>query len=253
MTFCAPTLIIVAHGAQGAAVTPGGLLKSRLQQRLPHFDIGLGYMRVAPNITTILNKVQATSPEDILLFPLFFAQSRLVAEELPDQVRHVITSPICVLPTAGDLPGLPRMLASRISARLGPPGCNTEQTAVFLISHGRKTDTVPASNLVEIRNAVATITGIDEIYNVQLEGAEPLIKWRDMTHLHKALFIPLMAGDGEHCLHDIPEAVKPRMGEQVDILAPVGTWWELSNLLAEYVNRNWSSCRCAPGISRNVK
>jgi sirohydrochlorin ferrochelatase len=208
-------------------------------------------LRVAPNITTLLDRVQAQSPEDILLFPLFFGQSTLVSKELPDQVRRVIKSPICILPAAGDLPGLARMLASRITARLASNGCHIAKTAVFLISHGRKSDIVPASNLIEIRKAIAEITGTDEIHNVQLEGAAALTKWRDMTRLRKALFIPLMAGDGEHCLHDVPEAVKPRIGEHIDILAPVGTWWELSSLLAEYVNFNWLSCRCAYGSSRS--
>ncbi|RCK37589.1 hypothetical protein TH19_10080 [Thalassospira profundimaris] len=251
MAFCAPTLIIVAHGAQNTCSAPGGLLKVLLHQRLPHFDVGLGFLRGKPNISAVLADVQAKSPEDILLFPLFFGQSPLVTKELPEKVRRVISSPVRVLPAAGDLPGLPRMLASRISARLGSDGYNRERTAIFLISHGRKTDKEPASNLTGIRKAVAHITDFDEIYNVQLEGAVSLKNWRTMTHLRKALFIPLMAGDGDHCLHDIPDAVNARSDEHVDILAPVGTWWELSNLLADYVNRNWLSCRCVTGKSKS--
>lgn len=239
MVFRAPALIIVAHGSKGTGATPGGLLKVQLQQCLPHFDVGLGFLRVKPKVVTLLDRVQAGSPEDILLFPLFFAQSMIVTKELPALIRQTARSQIQLLPPAGCLPGFSRMLASRIQTRLASNDCSTGKTAVFLISHGRKNEVEPASNLRQIRHAVAGLTGMDDIYNVQLEGPAPLLKWRDMTSLRKALFIPLMVGDGDHCLHDIPAAVNAAGNEHIDILAPVGTWWELSHLLADYINRNW--------------
>lgn len=254
MVFRAPALIIVAHGSKGTGATPGGLLKVQLQQRLPHFDVGLGFLRVKPKVAPLLDRAQARSPEDILLFPLFFAQSMIVTKELPALIRQTAGRPVRLLPPAGCLPGFSRMLASRIRARLASNDCGIGKTAVFLISHGRKNEVLPASNLREMRHAVANMIGIDDVHNVQLEGPAPLQNWRDMTRQRKALFIPLMVGDGDHCLRDIPDAVNAGINEHIDILAPVGTWWELSHLLADYINRNWRNGgfepRCSAAIDR---
>ncbi|RCK45673.1 sirohydrochlorin chelatase [Thalassospira profundimaris] len=234
-----PVLIIVAHGTQRSGALPGEVFQGRLQQLLPHFEVRLAFLHSSPDIQTVLEDVLKNQPADILLFPLLFSQSIDTVNLLSPTTENIEGSRAQILPAAGCLPGFGRMLTHRVVDSTLPLNGKVRNPAVFLVSHGRKSDRRPARNFLEIRNAVARSLGHNEVYNVQLEGCFPLDQWRERTQNRKAVFIPLMAGDGFHCRVDIPAAVDMRPDENLRILSPVGTWWELSVLLAEYVNLRW--------------
>jgi sirohydrochlorin ferrochelatase len=127
-------------------------------------------------------------------------------------------------------------LAARIAQRLKAGGNQKDKTAIFLVAHGHKQDICPSPEMQQLRTILSHHLDHDEIYNVQIDGQPSLVNWRNMIRCRNALFVPLMTGDGVHCRIDIPASVNSRSDEKVGMLASVGTWWELSSLLADHVN-----------------
>ncbi len=255
MSFRYPVLLVAAHGTQHPGSVPGGMFCAQLQRLLPGFDIRLAFLRNAPTVGNVLQSVSQEPGLDVLLFPLFFARSSIVSDELPALTSRAGLEPHRLLPSASYLPGFVNMLANRVITRLASGGNSRgdgEKTAVFLVSHGQKRETCSSPEMCELRNSVAQVLTHHEIHNVQLDGQPSLADWRDLTNCRKALFVPLFAGDGLHCRQDIPDGIDVRPGEIANILAPVGTWQELSSLLVDHLHRCHAHSVAEGGLPRSV-
>ena len=236
MSVCDPVLMIVAHGPRRTGAVPGGMFSAHLQRQLPHFDIRLSFLRSTPSAGNVLKVMTRNSASDVLVFPLFFTPGAGLVAELSALVADARLEAEAPLPFAGHLSGYDRMLAARIAQRLKAGGNQKDKKAIFLVAHGQKQDICPSPEMQQLRAILSHHLDHDEIYNVQIDGQPSLANWRNMTRCRNALFVPLMTGDGAHCRIDIPASVNSRSDEKVGMLAPVGTWWELSSLLADHVN-----------------
>lgn len=237
MSFSGPVLVVVAHGTHRSGAVPGALVREKLQQLLPSFDVRLAFLHSNPGLQSVLPGCQTVVHQDIFLFPLFFSENAITVDELLAATRGWDVKRIQVLPAAGCLHGVAEMVANRAKAHIDSEANPGDRSAIFLVSHGRKNDAVPVRNLIGVKNAVAETLGHDDVYNVQLDGRPSLGRWREMTGLRKAMFIPLMAGEGNHCQVDIPTIVDAHPDERIKYLPPVGTWRELPELLVDYIYR----------------
>lgn len=236
MSVCDPVLMVVAHGTRHSGAVPGGMFCAQLQHRLPHFDIRLSFLRSTPSAENVLKAMTQNSTFDVLVFPLFFVPGAGLMDELSTLVIDARLEVEALLPFAGHLPGYDRLLAARIATRLRAGGNQKDKTAIFLVAHGQKQNICPSPEMQQLRAKLSNHLDHDEIHNVQIDGQPSLANWRNMTRCRNAIFVPLMTGDGPHCRIDIPASVNSQPDEKVGLLAPVGTWWELSSLLADHVN-----------------
>lgn len=226
-----PTLMMVSHGNSGNGGDPAGDLAKSVA---PDWDgpVRHAYMRSQPALPDQLEKLKRSGEAArLIIFPLFFSEGYLVFEELPRDLHLAGLNDAVILPPALNLPGFAELVAGRAKSAIAKRGWLAEDTSVFLVPHGLKTLRRALPETVRFADQVGRICSGAEICIGNIEGHPSLADWRSIGSRRNALVIPMLAGGGTHACEDLPEMIDARSGEEIEILAPIGQWSELPDLV----------------------
>lgn len=233
-----PTLMMVSHGNSGDGGDPAGDLARSIA---PLWDgpMAHGYMRSQPALSDQLAALkQDGNAERLIIFPLFFSEGYLVFEELPRDLHRAGLNDTVILPPAINLPGFTDMVARHVKRAVSKRGWVMEETSVFLVPHGLKTLSEALPETVRLADQLGRICVGAEVCIGNIEGNPSLSDWREIGSRKKALVVPMLAGGGMHAREDLPEMIDLRAGEEVEILAPIGQWADLPELVLAEAERH---------------
>jgi len=230
-SFGMPTLMMVSHGNSGNGGDPAAALADAVRDHWAG-PVRHGYMRSTPSVPDQLAKLKRDhEADDLIVFPLFFSEGYLVFEELPRNLRDAGLDRAVILPPAINLPGFTAMVARHVQAAMSRRGWDGSETSVFLVPHGLKTLTEPLPETVRFAKELGSACAGSEICIGNIEGDPSLRDWRTIGSRKHALIVPMLAGGGMHACTDLPEMIAAQPGETIEMLAPIGEWAELPDLI----------------------
>lgn len=236
--FDMPTLMMVSHGNSGNGGDPAGDLAKSVA---PDWDgpIRHAYMRSQPALPDQLDMLKRNGEAHrLIIFPLFFSEGYLVFEELPRDLHRAGLTDAVILPPALNLPGFAELVAGRARSAIAQRGWQADETSVFLVPHGLKTLKQALPETVRFADQVGRICAGAEVCIGNIEGHPSLADWRTIGSRKNAVVIPMLAGGGMHAREDLPEMIDARDGEKIEILAPIGQWTELPDLVLSEAMRH---------------
>ncbi|WP_143589505.1 sirohydrochlorin chelatase [Thalassospira mesophila] len=240
------TLLIVAHGTSAEGGNPAGELANGLRARW-NGCVCHAYMRSTPDLASVLADLKTQGKAGrLVVVPLFFSEGYLVTEEMPSILADAGLHDAMVLPPVTGLRGFVPMVADHIVRALALNTWQAGETTLFLVPHGLKTLTEPLAEQVWLAQRIINVVPELSVRVANVEGAPSLTDWRSMTTSRNNMFLPLLAGGGVHARFDLPEMMVLDAAERAHVLAPLGTWGELPDLILRQAQKTTRQAAVLP-------
>jgi len=221
--------LIVAHGQPSAPLLPEQWLQgfaATVNQHLPNWTIRAATLAMPNALERQVSEISLGS----LVFPMFMADGFFVSKMLPDRLGD---ADLHVLPPLGLHPNLPDVAVDGVKTALADRKWKQEESHLLLAAHGSAKGPKAAESAYAFQNALSKRFEALEI-SVGFVEEPPFMADAASALPKQSLCLPFFALEGDHCRHDIPEALEKSRFSGVT-LPPLGTWNETAKLAAEAI------------------
>ncbi|WP_310620588.1 sirohydrochlorin chelatase [Flexibacterium corallicola] len=234
----ATEVLIVSHG-QPSDPLAGELYLNNLAQKvlrlLPDWNVCSVTLAAPGRLEHVLEKMR-TPP---MVFPFFMSDGWFVRKALPKRLGE---RRLQILAPLGNLSDLPARTAKYLAQQMENQRWSVEDTHVLLAAHGSASGPIPARCTREFADLLSQHLAFKGISVGFLEQGPCLHESARHTGPQSVL-LPFFAGDGEHVVSDVPQALE-RAGYKGLCLPALGQLDFVPELIAEHLLRV-ASCKAA--------
>ncbi len=224
-----PSVLIVAHGSPSAPDGPEAAVKALAAETarwLPGWRVSGATLAANSALETALDEI---SSEHVLIYPFFMSDGWFVRTELPRRLTQSWKRSFEILAPFGHSSGIPALCEAAVKKAAKSSGVSARDTAVLVAAHGSRS--APQQRRLVERTA-RVLAASEAFREVRVGFLEELPSVGEVARLSRSgICLPLFAGRAGHVEIDLPRELAAASWSGT-LLAPLGTWPEISDLIA---------------------